>query len=112
MTLAPPPVDQRHGLTVDEYALVVGALGRIPNDVELGMFGAMWSEHCAYKHSRPLLGRLPKDGRRVLVGPGENAGALDIEGQGVRSSPSCIAGSCLGSGTLRPSGRLPTGCVG
>ena len=78
MTVAPPPADQRHGLTVDEYGLVVGALGRIPNDVELGMFGAMWSEHCAYKHSRPLLGRLPKDGRRVLVGPGENAGALDI----------------------------------
>jgi phosphoribosylformylglycinamidine synthase subunit PurL len=78
LTLAPPPVEQRHGLTVDEYALAVDALGRIPNEVELGMFGAMWSEHCAYKHSRALLGRLPKEGRRVLVGPGENAGALDI----------------------------------
>jgi phosphoribosylformylglycinamidine synthase II len=78
MTLAAPPVDQRHGLTVDEYAGVVSALGRIPNDVELGMFGAMWSEHCAYKHSRPLLARLPAEGSRVLVGPGENAGALDI----------------------------------
>ena len=78
MTLAPPPVEQRHGLTADEYALAVEALGRVPNEVELGMFGAMWSEHCAYKHSRPLLGRLPKDGPRVLVGPGENAGALDI----------------------------------
>ena len=42
------------------------------------MFGAMWSEHCAYKHSRPLLAGLPSAGRRVLVGPGENAGALDI----------------------------------
>jgi len=42
------------------------------------MFGAMWSEHCAYKHSRGLLGRLPRDGARVLVGPGENAGAVDI----------------------------------
>ena len=78
MTLATPPVDQRHGLTADEYAAAVEALGRVPNEVELGMFGAMWSEHCAYKHSRPLLGRLPKDGARVLVGPGENAGALDI----------------------------------
>jgi phosphoribosylformylglycinamidine synthase II len=68
----------RHGLTQDEYDLVVKALGREPNAVELGMFGAMWSEHCAYKHSRPLLGRLPTTGRRVLVGPGENAGALDI----------------------------------
>lgn len=77
MTLAPPP-EQRHGLTEDEYRLVVEALGRDPNDVELGMFGAMWSEHCAYKHSRPLLGRLPKEGAGVLVGPGENAGAIDI----------------------------------
>jgi phosphoribosylformylglycinamidine synthase subunit PurL len=78
VTIAPPPAETRHGLTEDEYRLVVAALGRIPNDVELGMFGAMWSEHCAYKHSRPLLGRLPKDGRGVLVGPGENAGAIDI----------------------------------
>jgi phosphoribosylformylglycinamidine synthase len=78
MTLATPPAELRHGLTEDEYALVVDALGRTPNEVELGMFGAMWSEHCAYKHSRPLLGRLPSDGPRVLVGPGENAGALDI----------------------------------
>jgi phosphoribosylformylglycinamidine synthase II len=77
MTLAPPAA-QRHGLTEDEYRLVIEALGREPNSVELGMFGAMWSEHCAYKHSRPLLGRLPKDGAAVLVGPGENAGAIDI----------------------------------
>ena len=73
---------QRHGLTEDEYRLVVAALGREPNSVELGMFGAMWSEHCAYKHSRPLLGSLPTKGERVLVGPGENAGALDI-GEGL-----------------------------
>ncbi|CAN5822930.1 phosphoribosylformylglycinamidine synthase subunit PurL [soil metagenome] len=78
MTLAPPPLAQRHGLTEAEYDLIVDALGRPPNQVELGMFGAMWSEHCAYKHSRPLLGRLPSSGPRVLVGPGENAGAIDI----------------------------------
>jgi phosphoribosylformylglycinamidine synthase II len=78
MTLALPPAELRHGLTASEYALVVEALGRTPNDVELGMFGAMWSEHCAYKHSRLLLRRLPSDGPRVLVGPGENAGAIDI----------------------------------
>jgi phosphoribosylformylglycinamidine synthase len=78
MTLAPPPAEQRHGLTQTEYDLVVDALGRSPNAVELGMFGAMWSEHCAYKHSRLLLGRLPSTGERVLVGPGENAGAIDI----------------------------------
>ncbi len=69
---------ERHGLTEAEYGLVIEALGREPNAVELGMFGAMWSEHCAYKHSRPLLGALPSVGSRVLVGPGENAGALDI----------------------------------
>ncbi len=78
MTLAPPPAEERHGLTDAEYHLVIDALGRTPNDVELGMFGAMWSEHCAYKHSRPLLGRLPSTGERVLVGPGENAGVVDI----------------------------------
>jgi phosphoribosylformylglycinamidine synthase len=76
VSIAPPA--SRHGLTEDEYRLVVRALGREPNDAELGMFGAMWSEHCAYKHSRPLLAGLPSDGPRVLVGPGENAGALDI----------------------------------
>jgi phosphoribosylformylglycinamidine synthase subunit PurL len=78
MTLAAPPAEQRHGLTESEYNHVVGTLGRPPNPVELGMFGAMWSEHCAYKHSRPLLGRLPSNGPRVLVGPGENAGVIDI----------------------------------
>ena len=76
MTLAIPI--ERHGLTEDEYRAVVARLGREPNEVELGMFGAMWSEHCAYKHSRALLGMLPTSGERVLVGPGENAGALDI----------------------------------
>ena len=82
MSIAPPA--SRHGLTEDEYRLVVQALGREPNPTELGMFGAMWSEHCAYKHSRPLLAGLPSDGSRVLVGPGENAGALDIgDGQAV-----------------------------
>ena len=76
MSIAPPA--ERHGLTESEYDLVVAALGREPNEVEIGMFGAMWSEHCAYKHSRPLLAGLPTDGERVIVGPGENAGALDI----------------------------------
>ncbi|HEX5579290.1 MAG TPA: phosphoribosylformylglycinamidine synthase subunit PurL [Candidatus Limnocylindria bacterium] len=76
MSIAPPA--SRHGLTEEEYRLVMQALGREPNATELGMFGAMWSEHCAYKHSRPLLADLPSSGARVLVGPGENAGALDI----------------------------------
>ena len=76
MTLAPPA--ELHGLSADEYREVIRLLGREPNAVELGMFGAMWSEHCAYKHSRPLLSRLPTRGERVVVGPGENAGAIDI----------------------------------
>ncbi len=76
MTITIP--SERHGLAEDEYRSIVARLGREPNTVELGMFGAMWSEHCAYKHSRGLLGRLPTTGERVLVGPGENAGALDI----------------------------------
>ena len=65
-------------LTDDEYASIMAALGREPTPVELGMFGAMWSEHCGYKHSRPLLRLLPTDAPWVLQGPGENAGAVDI----------------------------------
>ena len=67
-------------LTADEYLLAVDALGREPNAVELGIIGALWSEHCGYKTSKPLLRRLPTTGPRVLQGPGENAGAVDIGG--------------------------------
>jgi phosphoribosylformylglycinamidine synthase subunit PurL len=66
------------GLLPTEYEQIVARLGREPNALELGMLGAMWSEHCGYKHSRRLLGRLPTSGPRVLQGPGENAGAVDI----------------------------------
>src|SRR5688572_5329322 len=66
------------GLTAHEYAVAVRRLGREPTDVELGMLGALWSEHCAYKHSRQLLRQLPTSGPQVLVGPGENAGAVDL----------------------------------
>ncbi len=65
-------------LTRAEYDQVVELLGREPSPVELGMFGAMWSEHCGYKNSRPLLKHFPTSGERVLQGPGENAGAVDI----------------------------------
>ncbi len=68
------------GLTGPEYDLIVDKLGREPNDVELAMFSLLWSEHCAYKHSRKLLRRLPTEGERVVMGPGENAGAVDIGG--------------------------------
>ncbi len=68
------------GLSAAEYADIEDRLGRTPGDVELGMFGAMWSEHCSYKSSRAYLGRLPSSGPAVLVGPGENAGVLDLGG--------------------------------
>jgi phosphoribosylformylglycinamidine synthase subunit PurL len=66
------------GLTDSELELIVEKMGREPNTVELAMFSLLWSEHCAYKHSRKLLGRLPTEGERVLMGPGENAGAVDV----------------------------------
>jgi phosphoribosylformylglycinamidine synthase subunit PurL len=66
------------GLTDSEYDRITELLGRDPNQVELAMFSLLWSEHCAYKHSRKLLGRLPTEGERVVMGPGENAGAVDV----------------------------------
>jgi phosphoribosylformylglycinamidine synthase len=66
------------GLKEAEYLLIVEKLGREPNDVELAMFSLLWSEHCAYKHSRKLLRRLPTEGERVVMGPGENAGAVEV----------------------------------
>jgi phosphoribosylformylglycinamidine synthase subunit PurL len=73
--------ESRHrelGLTDSEYTRITELLGRDPNEVELAMFSLLWSEHCAYKHSRKLLGRLPTEGERVVMGPGENAGAVDV----------------------------------
>ncbi len=69
---------QRHGVTRDEYDRIVSMLGREPNLTELGIFSVMWSEHCSYKSSRVHLKTLPTTGPRVLQGPGENAGAVDI----------------------------------
>lgn len=66
------------GLKPEEYAEIVRRLGRHPNKAELGMFGVMWSEHCCYKNSRPLLKQFPTTGQRILVGPGENAGVVDL----------------------------------
>ena len=71
------------GLKPDEYDEIVSRLGRHPNRAELGMFGVMWSEHCCYKNSRPLLSQFPTQGERILVGPGENAGVIDV-GDGMR----------------------------
>jgi phosphoribosylformylglycinamidine synthase II len=68
------------GLTRAEYELVCEKQGRAPNRVELAMYSLMWSEHCAYKHSKRLLRTLPTEGPHVVVGPGENAGAVDVGG--------------------------------
>ena len=72
----------RHGLNDEEYQRIVAALGREPSLTELGIFSVMWSEHCSYKSSRVHLRTLPTTGPRVLQGPGENAGAVDI-GEGL-----------------------------
>ncbi|CAH2575157.1 Phosphoribosylformylglycinamidine synthase subunit PurL [Planktothrix rubescens] len=66
------------GIKPEEYEEIVRRLGRHPNKAELGMFGVMWSEHCCYKNSRPLLKQFPTTGERILVGPGENAGVVDF----------------------------------
>jgi phosphoribosylformylglycinamidine synthase II len=68
----------KHGLTQEEYERILKALGREPSLTELGIFSVMWSEHCSYKSSRVHLKTLPTTGPRVLQGPGENAGAVDI----------------------------------
>jgi phosphoribosylformylglycinamidine synthase II len=73
-----PILLEKHGLTEDEYALIVDKLKREPTLTELGIFSVMWSEHCSYKSSRVHLKTLPTTGPRVLQGPGENAGAVDI----------------------------------
>ncbi|MBD2774552.1 phosphoribosylformylglycinamidine synthase subunit PurL [Iningainema tapete] len=67
------------GIKPEEYEEIVRRLGRHPNIAELGMFGVMWSEHCCYKNSRPLLKQFPTTGKRILVGPGENAGVVDLD---------------------------------
>src|ERR1700716_3803553 len=78
MAAATRPKYRDLGLTDSEYGLIVDRLDREPNDVELAMLSLMWSEHCAYKHSKKLLRKLPTEGEHVLVGPGENAGAVDV----------------------------------
>ncbi len=66
------------GLTQDDFIEICNRLSRAPNRTELGMFGVMWSEHCCYRNSKPLLSSFPTKGERILVGPGENAGVVDL----------------------------------
>lgn len=74
------PAYELLGLKANEYEDICDRLGREPNYVELAIFSLMWSEHCGYKHSRPILGRFPTEGEAILQGPGENAGIIGIGG--------------------------------
>jgi len=76
--VTPQPLHRALGLTDGEHERIHDLLAREPNDFELAVFSLLWSEHCGYKHSRPLLGRFPTSGDRVLQGPGENAGVIDV----------------------------------
>ena len=69
---------EQHGLKLDEYVNIQKLLKRDPNLLELGIFSAMWNEHCSYKSSRKHLKNLPTKGKQVIQGPGENAGVIDI----------------------------------
>jgi phosphoribosylformylglycinamidine synthase len=77
-----PPITKElvaeHGINEEEYARILNILGREPNYTELGIFSVMWSEHCSYKSSRNSLKKLPTTGERIVQGPGENAGVVDI----------------------------------
>ncbi len=69
---------EKHGLKIEEYEIIKKLLNRQPNLLELGIFSAMWNEHCSYKSSRIHLKKLPTKGKQVIQGPGENAGVIDI----------------------------------
>src|ERR1700754_2064044 len=78
------------GLSAAEYGVITQRLNREPNLVELGVFSVMWSEHCSYKSSKKHLGKFPTSGPKVICGPGENAGVIDI-GAGPDGQPmACI----------------------
>ncbi len=86
LTAKEPTVEQiaderiytQFGVTDEEYALICGFMGRKPNYTEIGVFSVMWSEHCSYKNSKPILKKFPITGEHVLMGPGEGAGIVDI----------------------------------
>ena len=76
--IAEQKIYKQMGVTDEEFAKICGFLGRNPNYVEIGVFSVMWSEHCSYKNSKPVLRKFPVTGPRVLMGPGEGAGIVDI----------------------------------
>jgi len=78
MNITPHIIDE-HGITSQEYKKIISLIGREPNLLELGIFSAMWNEHCSYKSSKKYLKKLPTKNNKVIQGPGENAGVIDIE---------------------------------
>lgn len=76
--IAEQKIYSQFGVSDSEYELITSFMGRKPNYTEIGVFSVMWSEHCAYKNSKPLLSRFPTSGPKVLMGPGEGAGIVDI----------------------------------
>jgi len=78
LQIAEQKIYKQFGVSEKEYELICEFMGRQPNYTEIGVFSVMWSEHCAYKNSKPLLRRFPTSGPRVLMGPGEGAGIVDI----------------------------------
>nr|WP_040949702.1 phosphoribosylformylglycinamidine synthase subunit PurL [Gorillibacterium massiliense] len=76
--IAEQKIYRQFGVSDDEYEKICGFMGRKPNYVEIGVFSVMWSEHCSYKNSKPVLRKFPVTGERVLMGPGEGAGIVDI----------------------------------
>src|SRR5271155_3991150 len=77
-TTVTPELLAQHSITPDEYQRILVALGRVPSLTELGIYSVMWSEHCSYKSSKVHLKRLPTKSERVVQGPGENAGIIDV----------------------------------
>src|ERR1700730_14362354 len=75
--IAEQKIYKQMGVTDEEFAEICGFLGRNPNYVEIGVFSVMWSEHCSYKNSKPVLRKFPVKGPRVFMGPGEGAGIVD-----------------------------------
>ena len=74
-----PEIINKHGINSEEYKKIVSLIEREPNLLELGIFSAMWNEHCSYKSSKKYLKTLPTKSNKVIQGPGENAGVIDIE---------------------------------
>jgi len=97
--IAGQKIYRQMGVSDDEYEIICGVLGRKPNYVEIGVFSVMWSEHCSYKNSKNVLRRFPTSGPRVLMGPGEGAGIVDI-GDNQASAIEPYQGAATGVGGI------------